>query len=208
MYATYNYSRSSSNSFHAKITEFFHIKKVLQSFIKCAMPPWLAAGLWNRKIIWASFLLALWKNIQIAWIIRYWKMPFLILDLYYTFSFDTLKSCNKLLSLWMLHVSIFLPRAIYSRWDTQRVIITLWLVISFCLQVLSTGSKEMMVLCLLLFLTENSNFYYIILPVHLHWIGQNKTEYCLQLRYQPRSWEVRVQFPSWLQIMNVHFLYK
>lgn len=190
MCGTYNYRRSSSNSFHTKITEFFQIKKFLWSFIKCSVPPWLAMKL-GRRIILTSFLLAVWKNIQIAWIISSWKIPFLVLGLCYTFSFGNMsKSCSNLQSLWMPHVSIFLLRAIYPRWDTQRIVITLQLGISFCLQVLSTGSKEMMILHLLLFLTGNNNFYDMIPTVHLHRMGQTKTEYCLQLGYQPRSWEV------------------
>lgn len=105
-----------------------------------------------------------------------------------------LKSCSNLQSLCMPHVSIFLLRAVYSRWDTQRSIITLQLGIPFCLQVLSSGSKEVMVLYLLLFLTGNNNFYYIIPTIHLHQIGQTKREYCLQLRYQPRSWRCTFSF--------------
>lgn len=90
------------------------------------------------------------------------KTSFLVFGLHYILSFGNIsKSFNNLQILWMSCVSISLLCAMYSRWDTENNCLST-LNVFFCLQVLSTGSKEMMVLHSPLFMTRSNIFYYIV----------------------------------------------
>lgn len=182
LYAACNYS--SGNSFYAKITEFFQMKKILWSLIKSSLPPWLATGFetWQEGNL-ASFCLLCEKKKKttkkpclLAWIISYWLSSVCATHL-------VTATCRN-------------PSVIYrpygcplsasscllcSLGGTHRVVTVVCLGVSFGLQVIVPWGQKNDGSTLASFPDWKYEFFYITHFVHLYWRGQSKKEYCLML---------------------------